>query len=154
MSALNITKSNPLNFMYNQWLHFGGEPKTPEDLCHFMRVCMFWWWARWLFSPEFYEKTPADLYHLNGEFRFPRIAIFGGEIVLIVLVTHLLNEGTLLSTSLIILLGIIGISILAVFVAGVVDVGGKVNRNEAFETFKTYLSARKQRICPFIEVEK
>ena len=43
---------------------------------------------------------------------------------------------------------------LATLIAGAGVAVKKVNRNEAFETFKDYLSARKQRVCPFIEVEK
>ena len=57
-------------------------------------------------------------------------------------------------SALAILVVIAGGVVLAVFVAGTVEVGKKVNRNLAFETFKDYLSARKQRVCPFIEVEK
>lgn len=152
--TLNITKSNPLNFMYNQWLHFGGEPKTPEDLCHFMRVCMFWWWMRWFWSPEYYKKTPADHYHLNGKGRFPRALIFLGEILLIVLVITLINEGKLLTGLLFIVVGIAGFITVVLLSAGAVDVSKKVKKNEMFETFRAYLSARKQRICPFIEVEK
>lgn len=151
---MNISKSNPLNFMYHKWLQLGGDPKDQEDLCHFMRVCMFFWWARWLCSPEFYNETPADENHLNGKFRLPRIAIFIGEFCAIAFITHLLNKGILLSVSLLILVGIAVISMLIVFSVGVRVVSGKINSYEAVGTFKSYLSARKQRMCPFITVEK
>jgi len=155
MSTLNISKSNPLRSIYRLWLSLGGQPKTPEDLCHFMRVCMFFWWMRWLFSTDRYNPDhPKDSYRNAIGERFPRLAIFGIFFLALCVVIGLINEGVLWHTIVVVLALIIGGCILAVFIAGTVQVGKKVNRYEAFETFKDYLSARKQRVCPFIEVEK
>lgn len=154
-NTINISKRNPLNAIYRLWLSLGGEPKTPEDLCHFMRVCMFWAGLRWLFSSDRYNPDhPRDRYSSNIGERLPRVAIFLCAFTLMAFVTHIINEGIVLSTMLIVLVCILGGTAFAVFVTGAVNVGKRVNNNEAFETFKDYLSARKQRICPFIEVEK
>lgn len=155
MKTLNISKSNPLNFVYKLWLSFGGQPKTPEDLCHFMRVCMFFWWMRWLFSAQKYNPDrPKDRYSESIGERFPRVMIFVLFFVAMCVVIGLINEGVLLSTALMTLVLIAGLAVICVLVAGTVTVSKKVNSYEAVETFKDYLSARKQRICPFIEVEK
>ena len=155
MNTLNISKSNPLNKAYRLWLSFGGEPKTPEDLCHFMRVCMFWWWWRWLFSSDRYNPDfPKDRYRQHLGERFPRIVIFGLFTLVLCAVIGLINEGVLWKTIILILATVVGGCMLAVFIAGTVQVGRRMKKYEAFETFKDYLSARKQRICPFITVEK
>ena len=153
--TINISKTNPLRAIYRLWLSLGGQPKTPEDLCHFMRVCMFWTLFRWLFSSErFNPDSPNGRYQSCIGERFPRVIIFVISFALMAFVTHIINEGIVWTTILIILGCIIGGTAFAVFVTGAVNVGKRVNRNEAFETFKDYLSARKQRVCPFIEVEK
>lgn len=153
--TINISKTNPLRAIYRLWLSLGGEPKTPEDLCHFMRVCMFWTVLRYLFSTDRYNPDhPRDRYCHNIGERFPRIGIFLGAFAVMAFVTHIINEGIVLSTILVILAAVIGFIAFSFFVVGTVEVGKKVNKNEMFETFRDYLSARKQRICPFIEVEK
>lgn len=155
MKTLNISKSNPLNFVYKLWLSFGGQPKTPEDLCHFMRVCMFFWWMRWLFSAGRYNPDfPKDRHREPIGERFPRVMIFVLFFVAMCVVIGLINEGVLLSTALLVLIMIIGACVLGIFIVGTVKVSKRISKYEAVETFKDYLSARKQRICPFIEVEK
>ena len=138
--TINISKTNPLRAIYRLWLSLGGEPKTPEDLCHFMRVCMFFWWMRWLFSAVRYNPDrPKDRYrHSIGE-RFPRIAIFGLFTFALCVVIGLINEGVLWYTALVVLATIVLSSLFAVFVFGATQVGKKVNENEMFETFKDYL---------------
>ncbi len=69
-------------------------------------------------------------------------------------VIHIINEGIVVSTLLFILGFALGFIALSFFVVGATQTAQKVNKNEMFETFKDYLSAKKQRVCPFIEVEK
>jgi hypothetical protein len=65
-----------------------------------------------------------------------------------------MNEGKLLLGTFVILGIVVGVVVVALLSAGAVDVSRKVKKNEMFEIFRAYMSAKKQRICPFIEVDK
>jgi len=163
--TLNISKRNPLNAIYNYWLYLGGKPKTPEDLCHFMRVCFLWSWVRYLLSFDFEiinreEQTREGLVSRGTTFyhqdRLPRGVIFLIAAVLIVLGTELYARGIVLNT-LILILGIaLGTGLVYGFALGMRGVlrflkDGAIH--EGLRTFRDYSAAKKQRICPFIKVE-
>lgn len=154
---LNISKRNPLNAIYNYWITLGGEPKTPEDLCHFMRVCFLWSWVRWLFSFDF-EITERQHGYVTGHYhrdRFPRFVFFLVATVAVIIVTELIATGRLVTVFQ--MLAFLFFSI--IFAYGLIVATGKVAKSlegsdvhEGLKTFKEYASAKKQRICPFIRV--
>lgn len=161
--TLNISKRNPLNAIYSYWLYLGGEPKTPEDLCHFMRVCFLWSWVRWLFSFDFEitERVKGshgcfDTMHYHKD-RFPRFVFFLVATGAVIIVTELISTGRLFTVFQILVFLFVSI----IFVYGLIVATGKVAKSlegsdvhEGLKTFRDYSAAKKQRICPFIEVEK
>lgn len=160
--TLNISKRNPLNQIYNYWLSLGGEPKTPEDLCHFMRVCFLWSWVRWLFSFDFEITERVEQSHgcyttsHYHDDRVPRVVHFMIAMVFIVLGTELYARGVVLTFFMV----VAALTAFSVFVVGFVVAikttlkffeDGDIH--EGLRTFRDYSAAKKQRICPFIKVE-
>ena len=47
---MTISKKNPLGILYHYWIYLGGQPRTPEDLCHFMRVIFLYLPFIYIFS--------------------------------------------------------------------------------------------------------
>jgi len=124
-----------------------------------MRVCFVWWWFRWLFSFDYtiQEQNPynKDEFYPCHRDRFPRIIWFFAEVIIILAVTDLISKGILLNVFLVLL----GVTVFTVFVFGFVFIFKAVpwyvvTDSEVIETIGTYMAAKKQRICPFIEVEK
>lgn len=169
---LKIRSRNMLGRFYNTWVRCDGKPKyqyTIEssgsnvwmvDFCHFMRVCMFWWWSRWFFSGRFIE-----IRELRPEWNgiSPFVSIILGEI--------LVGYGVVwyrfpLDT----LYGTLGVAVLAIVIIIIVeaterrwgyrlgyfldDVGDSITSQETISVIMEWIAAKKKGICPFIEVEK
>ncbi len=157
MNKIIISKSNFLGAVYRYWKHLGGKGREPEDLCHFMRVCFIWTLARWLFSDTHAKMVWVEEWQEERRItsnRFPRFVFFLVEGVLILLVTELISDGVLLTTFLRFIAFMVAITVIVGFFYGTKFFGGKALNTEAVRTVGAYLVARKQRICPFIELEK
>ncbi len=170
---LRIRSRNMLGRLYNIWVRCDGKPKYQEfhrsksepdvwkvDFCHFMRVCMFWWWSRWFFSGRFIEINELRP-QMNG--LSPFFSIILGEILVLYGVGwYRFPFDTLMFTL-----------VIAAMVGGIVlvimgtenqwgdqigdflsDLGDTITSQETISVVMEWLAAKKKGICPFIEVER
>lgn len=157
---INISSRNILGRVYNIWVRCDGRPRYQEDLCHFMRVCMFWWWLRWFFSGRFIEINEFRP-EWNGLSPFVSI-ILGNILVLYGVGWYRFPLDTLYGT-LVVAAIVGGISIVIIGTENkwgdriewfLGDVKDAITDQETISVIMEWLAAKKKGICPFIEVEK
>jgi len=169
---LRIRSRNMLGRFYNTWVRCDGKPKyqyTIEssgsnvwmvDFCHFMRVCMFWWWLRWFFSGRFIEIRGLRP-EMNG--LSPFVCIILGEILVGYGVAwYRFPLDTLAGT--LIVATVIGLGALVIVAVEyqwkdqiedfLDDVKDSITSKETVSIVMEWMAAKKKGICPFVEVEK
>ncbi len=162
---MEIKKNSLLGKAYNFWIWCDGEPRKPEDLCHFMRVCLFHWWLRWFFlSGQF---IPIEGNSSPGS-DTPRgitpfwVVMFSSALIAVVCRT-IVNPGPWL-----IGIGVVSLIIIAIVIGVYISENKYVIQrwrsrqmnkirskpiSEALSVFGQWMSAKKQRICPFMDIE-
>ena len=157
---IKISSRNILGKVYNIWVRCDGKPRYQEDLCHFMRVCMFWWWLRWFFSGRFIR-----IYGMEPEFNgiSPFVSIILGEILVGYGVAwYRFPKDTLFGTIVVsIIIGAGALIIVAVenqwgdrIEDFLDDVKDSITDKEPIAIVMEWMAAKKKGICPFVEVEK
>lgn len=160
---MTISQNNPLGYVYRYWLKLGGTPREPEDLCHFMRVCMFWWWIRWFLKPRWV-----------GGLASPFLILLYSATTTSVIVLWILSNRARIALSTI---GVLALSLFIVFLLDywTKDKSWRLERKirvsqkrlawakkwdkreeqllAVLKVFSAWASAKKKRICPFIKVE-
>ena len=135
---------------YADWLANGGgnAPSYKENLCHYVRVLLFWAPATWIDQHTFWDwgKLTERAFFGAGVLYF--VAVFGFLLVLAAVTQttkFLMAIGSLGG-----LLGSIGLLILFVRTMR----GKRLEVPGTVKLAASYAVAKKRRICPFIEFDQ
>ena len=171
---MKVSKSNPLNSLYQLWIGLGGKASELKDhrgnkynyyvdnLCHFMRVVLIWVWFRWLF------KCRQMFIYIKGGINISPFLV-GLLAFMLGMFTSLMVHWPEFREVIFVVAGTILGFIALVYVFEKTRLGSYIIENqkqgmirrkkfwapkiEAFELFKDWLYAKNMRICPQIKVE-